>query len=154
MIRATGTAGAGTATAAWVGEGAAKPVTSMSFNTVELGWYKVACIAVITEELIRFSSPSAERLVREELARAVIERLDTDFINPAKAAVTGVSPASILNGVSGIPSTGTDAPHPTSVARKWSNSLDCSILHQGSRDVEHLFPATQQIAGKGHPMPT
>jgi len=99
----------GAATAAWVGEGLAKPVTSMSFNQVELGWYKVACIAVITEELIRFSSPSAERLVREELARAVIERLDTDFINPAKGAVAGVSPASILNGITPIPSSGTDA---------------------------------------------
>lgn len=99
----------GAATASWVGEGLAKPVTSMSFNAVELGWYKVACIAVITEELIRFSSPSAERLVREELARAVIERIDTDFINPAKGLVAGVSPASILNGVSGIASVGTDA---------------------------------------------
>lgn len=99
----------GAAVATWVGEGLAKPVTSMSFNQVELGWYKVACIAVITEELIRFSSPSAERLVREELARAVIERLDTDFINPAKAAVAGVSPASILNGITGIESSGTDA---------------------------------------------
>lgn len=98
----------GAATAGWVGEGLAKPVTSMSFNNVELGWYKVACIAVITEELIRFSSPSAEALVREELARAVIERLDIDFINPAKAAVAGVSPASILNGITGIASTGSD----------------------------------------------
>lgn len=99
----------GKATASWVGEGLAKPVTSMSFNSVQLGWYKVVCIAVITEELIRFSSPSAERLVRDELAKAVIERLDTDFIDPAKAAVSGVSPASILNGVVGIPSVGTDA---------------------------------------------
>lgn len=99
----------GAATAGWVGEGLAKPVTSMAFNDVELGFYKVACIAVITEELIRFSSPSAERLVREELARAVIERLDIDFINPAKALVAGISPASILNGITPIPSTGTDA---------------------------------------------
>lgn len=99
----------GKATASWVGEGLAKPVTSMSFNDVELGWFKIACIAVITEDLIRFSSPSAERLVRDELARAVIERMDTDFINPSKAAVAGVSPASILNGVTAIPSVGTDA---------------------------------------------
>lgn len=96
------------ATASWVGEGVAKPVTSMGFNTVNLGWFKVAAIAVITDELVRFSDPNAERLVRDELARAVVERIDTDFINPAKSAVAGVSPASILNGVAGIPSVGTD----------------------------------------------
>lgn len=99
----------GKAVAGWVGEGLAKPVTEMSFNAVELRWYKIACIAVITEDLIRFSNPSAERLVRDALAKAVIERMDMDFINPAKAAVAGVSPASILNGISAIPSSGTDA---------------------------------------------
>lgn len=99
----------GKAAAGWVGEGLAKPVTDMSFNAVELRWYKIACITVITEELIRFSNPSAERLVRESLAKAVIERMDIDFINPAKAAVAGVSPASILNGITPIPSVGTDA---------------------------------------------
>lgn len=97
------------ASASWVGEGKAKPVTSMGFNTVNLGFYKVAAIAVLTEELIRFSDPNAERLVRDELARAVIERIDTDFISPTVAAIAGVRPASILNGVAAIPSTGTDA---------------------------------------------
>lgn len=97
------------ATASWVGEGVAKPVTSMGFNTVNLGWFKVAAIAVITDELVRFSDPNAEALVRDELARAVVERIDTDFINPSKTAVAGVSPAGILNGIDGIPSTGTDA---------------------------------------------
>jgi HK97 family phage major capsid protein len=47
--------------------------------------------------------------VRNELSRAVIERMDIDFIDPAKAAVAGVSPASILNGVTPITMTGSDA---------------------------------------------
>ena len=37
-------------------------------------------------------------LVRDSLAAALRERLDTDFIDPAKTAVAGVSPASITNG--------------------------------------------------------
>ena len=61
---------------------------------------------MLTDELIRFSNPAADALVRNALAEAVIARLDTDFINPAKAEVANVSPASITNGIAGIPSTG------------------------------------------------
>lgn len=93
----------------WVGEGNAKPLTSWTHGKTTLEPLKVANIAVATEELLRDSSPSAEMLIRDELANALRERLDRDFINPAKSAVSGVSPASILNGVSAIPSTGTDA---------------------------------------------
>ena len=94
----------------WVGEGAPKPLTKFDFDDVELRWAKVATIAVLTEELIRFSNPSAERLVRDSLAAAVIERIDLDFINPAKAASTNVSPASITNGANNVASVGgTDA---------------------------------------------
>jgi HK97 family phage major capsid protein len=93
----------------WVGEGAPKPLTKFDFTTTELRWAKVANIAVLTEELIRFSDPSAEMLVRNALAGALIARLDTDFVDPGKAAVANVSPASITNGVAGISSSGTDA---------------------------------------------
>ncbi len=91
----------------WVGEGAPKPLTKFDFNAQTLGFTKVATIAVLTNDLIRFSSPSAERLVRDGLAAAVIERIDLDFVNPSKAAVAGVSPASITNGIAAIPATGT-----------------------------------------------
>jgi HK97 family phage major capsid protein len=93
----------------WVGEGAPKPLTRADFTATELRWAKVAAISVLTNELIRFSSPSAERLVRDTLAAAVIERIDQDFIDPAKALVPNVSPASITNGAVAIPATGTDA---------------------------------------------
>ncbi len=92
----------------WVGEGAAKPLTSMGVSPNTLLWAKVACIAVITQELARFSSPSAETMVRDELARAIIERMDIDFVDPNKALVSGVSPASITNGVTPISSSGTE----------------------------------------------
>lgn len=99
------------AAAGWVGEGYAKPVTRMGFSDTYLGWAKVAAISVITEELARFSSPAAEGLVRDELGNAVIERIDVDFVDPAKAAATGAaaSPASITNGVTPVPSSGNTA---------------------------------------------
>lgn len=93
----------------WVGEGKPKPLTKFDFGTDTLPWAKVAAIAVITEELARFSSPAAEGLVRDALRDAIIGRLDLDFIDPGKAAVANVSPASITNGVAGISSTGSDA---------------------------------------------
>lgn len=93
----------------WVGEGAPKPLTQFDFNATELRWNKIATIAVLTNELIRFSDPSAERLVRDGLAAAVIERADIDFVDPAKAAVANISPASITNGIAGIPSSGNTA---------------------------------------------
>lgn len=93
----------------WVGEGLAKPLTKFDFSRTTLEPLKVANIAVATMEVIRDSSPSADFIIRDQLAAALRERLDIDFIDPSKAAVPGVSPASILNGVSGIPSGGTDA---------------------------------------------
>jgi HK97 family phage major capsid protein/HK97 family phage prohead protease len=92
--------------AGWVGQGKAKPLTKFDFESITFGFSKVAAIAVLTDELIRFSNPAADALVRNALAEAVIARLDTDFINPAKAEVANVSPASITNGITGIPSTG------------------------------------------------
>lgn len=98
-------------TASWVGEGYAKPVTSSGYDYLELKWAKIAAISAITEELNRFSDPSVQTLVRDDLAEAVIERMDMDFVNPAKGVGTGAtaSPASITNGVVAIPASGTTA---------------------------------------------
>lgn len=94
----------------WVGEGKPKPLTSFDFSRQTLGPLKVAAISVATMELLRDSSPSAEMLIRDGLVAACRERIDLDFINPDKAAVAGISPASILNGVAAVgASVGTDA---------------------------------------------
>lgn len=93
----------------WTGQGKGKGLTRFNFTAVNLGQYKVANIAVLTEELVRFSNPSADLLVRKALAAALIERLDTDFVDPGKSLSAGVSPASITNGVSPITSSGSDA---------------------------------------------
>lgn len=93
----------------WVGEGQAKPLTSFDFSRTTLEPLKLANIAVATMEVIRDSSPSADGIIRDQLAAALRERLDIDFISPTKTAVAGISPAGILNGVAAIPSSGTDA---------------------------------------------
>ncbi|EEC9605531.1 phage major capsid protein, partial [Escherichia coli] len=88
------------------GEGKAKPLTKFDFESITFSHAKVSAIAVLTEELIRFSSPAADALVRNALAEAVVARLDTDFVDPKKAAVADVSPASITHDVKGTASSG------------------------------------------------
>lgn len=122
----------------WVGEGKPKPLTKFDFNAVELRWAKVANIAVLTEELLRFSSPSADRLVRDALADALIARLDTDFIDPAKAAVANVSPASITNGVTGIVSSGPTADNiRNDLMRLWQGFITNNINPTGAVYIMH-----------------
>ena len=106
-IRVVGQTSGGTGY--WVGQGAPKPLTSFAFNATTLLWTKVAAIAVITEELARFSSPGAEGLVRDALAGALIQRIDEDFIDPSQAGTSNVQPASVTNGVTALSSAGTSA---------------------------------------------
>lgn len=93
----------------WVGQGMPKPLTAFEFSATTLGFTKVAAISVITQELARFSSPSAETLVRDGLRDVLVERLDIDLIDPSVAAVAGVNPASLTNGVTAGSSSGTTA---------------------------------------------
>jgi len=82
----------------WVGEAKPKPLTKLAFASDTLGVTKVAGIIVLTEELVRFSSPSAEALVRADMVAGIAQFLDQQFVDPAVAAVVGVNPASITNG--------------------------------------------------------
>lgn len=93
----------------WVGEGKAKPLTKGAYARTTLEPLKVAAICAVTEELLMDSSPSAEANIRDELVAALRERLDQDFINPDMAGSAGVSPASILNGITPLASSGSDA---------------------------------------------
>jgi HK97 family phage major capsid protein/HK97 family phage prohead protease len=82
----------------WVGEAKPKPVTKLAFTTASLGISKAAGIIVLTKELVMLSNPSAEALVRADMVAGIAQFLDTQFIDPAVAAVAGVNPASITNG--------------------------------------------------------
>lgn len=93
----------------WVGEGHAKPLTRFNFQMVELRHNKVANIAVLSEELIRFSRPNAENVVRTALAEALAERMDRDFVNPAIGPATATRPAAITYLATNSASSGNDA---------------------------------------------
>jgi len=82
----------------WVGEAKPKPVTKLAFSSTSLGVSKAAGIIVLTRELVMLSNPSAEALVRQDMVAGIAQFLDSQFIDPAVAAVAGVNPASITNG--------------------------------------------------------
>lgn len=95
----------GISTAYWVGQSNAIPVTKPDYSTVSLTPLKVGAIAVVSNELLKHSSPSAEMLVRDSLVKASAERVDTTFLSTA-LPVAGVSPAGILVGLAALGSNG------------------------------------------------
>lgn len=114
---------------AWVGEGAAKPVTSLGFASVTLTWAKAAGIIAITEELARLSSPSAEALVRNDMVAGIARFLDSQFTDPTIAAVAGVHPASVTNGAPNAAATGNPLADMMSVINYFAvNNVDVSGL--------------------------
>jgi HK97 family phage major capsid protein/HK97 family phage prohead protease len=94
------------ASVGWVGQGAAKPVSKLAFATNTMAFAKAAGIVVITQELARFSSPSAEEIVRNDLVNTMAQFQDQQFISPGVAAVANVSPAAITNGITPVQSGG------------------------------------------------
>jgi len=98
------------ASAQWVGEGASKPVQQLNFDRLPIPWAKMSVISVITDELARFSEPSAEMLVRDDLVIAIAQFADLQFLDPTVAPLAAVRPGSITNGtaaqVISVPSTG------------------------------------------------
>lgn len=129
--------------AGWKGEGLpALPTAAVTFNTT-LAYNNMSALAVLTKEAIRFSNPSAEARVRDDLARAVNGKLDLDFIDPAKAASGTTSPASITNGLIAVtPTTTTAAALVTDLAtllkQFTTNNLDAS-------DIVLIMSASQAL---------
>lgn len=131
-------------TAGWVGQGKAKPVTSFAFNATTVPFTKIAAIAVITQELARFSDPSAEMLVRDSLADCVIERADSDLFDPDKAAEANVSPAGLLNGVSPVAGPAGSDPDDIrcAILRLWAPWDSTNI---GARPAYYTTPAVARF---------
>jgi HK97 family phage major capsid protein/HK97 family phage prohead protease len=99
----------GSSTVNWIGETRVKPVSALVFDQITLTHTKVAGIVIISEELLRFSNPAAEEIIRNDLRDKITELVDHDFLDPTLAEQTGVRPASITNGVTPINASGTNA---------------------------------------------
>lgn len=97
----------GAATGYWTGENQPIKVSKADFSTVNLTPLKVAALAVVSNELLRDSTPAAEQLVRDALVEACAQRIDSTVFS-ATGAGSG-APAGLLNAVVPIAATGLDA---------------------------------------------
>ncbi len=96
-------------TVGWVGQTGPKPVSALSFADITLGVNKVAGIVVISDELARLSTPSAEALIQADLIAQTAQFLDVSFIDPASTAISGVRPAAVTVGATTVAASGTDS---------------------------------------------
>lgn len=97
----------GAATGYWVGESKGIPMSNSSYSTVSLTYKKVGALTTISNELLRYSDPAAEMLIRDALVQAASQRIDTTFVSNS-AGVANVSPAGIMFGIDPTTSAGTD----------------------------------------------
>jgi HK97 family phage major capsid protein/HK97 family phage prohead protease len=131
-------------TANWVGQAKPKPLTKFHFAPTTLTWAKIAAISVISDELARFSVPGAEGLVRDALSETIVEKIDTDFIDPDVAVSADVSPASITNGVTPLSSAG---PSADNIRSDIQNLLEQFILNnQRVTGLVLIMPETLALA--------
>ena len=84
----------GGATAYWVAENTAITESDAAFGQVTLTAKKAAALARVSAELLADSTPSAEAIVREDLARALALFEDLSFL---RGYGTGASPIGMLN---------------------------------------------------------
>ena len=91
----------------WVGQGVAIKPSAGATTSVSLGITKVAGLSVITKELAMLSSPSAELMVRNDLARTCQQKADTSLIDPNNGGQTDIEPQSLTYGATARVATGT-----------------------------------------------
>ena len=91
-------------TAAWVGEGEQKPATNPTFLDIEIKHHKLAGIVVMTEELLRLATPSADKMMLDDLVEASVALIDTTFLDDLEQ--TAARPAGILHGAPKVVATG------------------------------------------------
>lgn len=70
----------GGSTAAYVGENQNIGVTAPTFGQLNLSQKKLAAIVPISNDLIRYSSPEGDAVVRDDLVAAIAQREDLAFI--------------------------------------------------------------------------
>ena len=130
------------AIAAWVGEGAAKPATNPTFNTVEIKHHKLAGIVVRTDDLLKLSSPSTDQMLLNDLVEASATLIDTTFMDDA--AQTAARPAGVLNGAIKIVATGiTAAAYDADIAALTDNFISKNL---SLTDAHYVMSSTRASA--------
>ena len=84
----------------WTGELAAIPVRSATFETQKIEPFKRGAIVMMSKEIMMRSAPAIQGIIQNGLVQDSATKLDNDYLGEA-AAVAGLNPAGIFNGVTG-----------------------------------------------------
>ena len=122
----------------WVGENATIPVRDGAFVSIVLNRFKKAVLSVYSEELMNTSNPNIEMVLRDAMRIDTAESIDEDLLD-ASAGVSGVRPASILNGQPTQASAGTTLDNIHTDLRFLMDSL--SAVNAGRNPILWMNPA-------------
>jgi HK97 family phage major capsid protein len=114
--------------AAWVGEGSAKPVGKATFAEEELPSRKVSALGVFSNELLQSLDPRAELLIRDDMAKALSAVMDASFIDPSNAGTPDLEPASVTNGAPSTAASGDGAADIRELIAAFPGDLERAIL--------------------------
>jgi hypothetical protein len=74
-----------------VAEQSSKPLSYLQLSGSNVSETKVACIVVVSDELIRFGGPILTNLVGEELRKGLAVQTDTAFIQKISSGITPIT---------------------------------------------------------------
>jgi HK97 family phage prohead protease len=131
---------------AFVGEAQPIPVKKLGLTTITLMPYKMAVITMFSEEIQNRSTPQIETMLRQEMTEDTSVAIDTALIS-ANAAVAGVSPAGLRNGVSGLTPTATGTNTEKMVA-DIKQLLVAITANNGGRDIVIMLNPSQALSLK------
>jgi HK97 family phage prohead protease len=127
---------------AFVGEGQPIPVRQGRFVASLLSPYKMAVISTFTREMAISSTPAMEAILREAIAEDTAFALDDSLLS-ADAAVAGVRPPGLFNGIAGLTPT---AAGPDAAITDLKALLGAVIGAGGGRSVVFIMNPMQQLA--------
>jgi HK97 family phage major capsid protein len=126
---------AGGSSAAYIGENTNLPNTLPQFGQIRLTARKLGAMVPISNDLIRFSTPSADTVVRDDLVRAIAQRQDLAFIRDAG---TGNAPKGLRYWAP--PSTNVLSANPTVNLQNVTDDLGSLVLAMKNQNVRFIKP--------------
>ena len=84
----------------WIAEDAVKSLSQFAFAPVAVPPTKIAGLIALTAELARLAVPGSVEQMQTEMVNGATTFIDSQFLDPAVAAVPGKNPASITAGPS------------------------------------------------------
>ncbi|MCY1271087.1 phage major capsid protein, HK97 family [compost metagenome] len=93
----------------WTAEGAQKVASHAAFEQKKLDSKKITGLLVMTKELLDGQGAAFESAVTNDLVNPIAALEGISFLDPSNGGIPNQSPASVTNGVTPVPSSGTDA---------------------------------------------